>query len=233
MATVPSIISWICTGWLTGSETRKKFDLSVYLVTDRHCLRGRDFYAAIEEALKAGVTLLQLREKDASFQELLEEGRKVQALCRKYQVPFLIDDQVEVARALDADGVHLGQEDEAIERARAVLDREKIIGISAHNVEEALEAQRKGADYLGVGALYPTGSKKDASVLAPGVFRQVVEAVRIPVVGIGGIHEAQYGEVLDQGAAGCAMISGILGADDITATVKRLKVQAAEHLQKR
>lgn len=211
----------------------KKFDLSVYLVTDRHCLRGRDFYAAIEEALKAGVTLLQLREKDASFQELLEEGRKVQALCRKYQVPFLIDDQVEVARALDADGVHLGQEDEAIERVRAVLDREKIIGISAHNVEEALEAQRKGADYLGVGALYPTGSKKDASVLAPGVFRQVVEAVRIPVVGIGGIHEAQYGEVLDQGAAGCAMISGILGADDITATVKRLKVQAAEHLQKR
>lgn len=233
MATVPSIISWICTGWLTGSETMKKFDLSVYLVTDRHCLRGRDFYAAIEEALKAGVTLLQLREKDASFQELLEEGRKVQALCRKYQVPFLIDDQVEVARALDADGVHLGQEDEAIERARAVLDREKIIGISAHNVEEALEAQRKGADYLGVGALYPTGSKKDASVLAPGVFRQVVEAVRIPVVGIGGIHEAQYGQVLDQGAAGCAMISGILGADDITATVKRLKVQAAEHLQKR
>lgn len=211
----------------------KKFDLSVYLVTDRHCLRGRDFYAAIEEALKAGVTLLQLREKDASFQELLEEGRKVQALCRKYQVPFLIDDQVEVARALDADGVHLGQEDEAIERARAVLDREKIIGISAHNVEEALEAQRKRADYLGVGALYPTGSKKDASVLAPGVFRQVVEAVRIPVVGIGGIHEAQYGQVLDQGAAGCAMISGILGADDITATVKRLKVQAAEHLQKR
>ncbi|WP_337383523.1 thiamine phosphate synthase [Acidaminococcus timonensis] len=211
----------------------KKFDLSVYLVTDRHCLRGRDFYAAIEEALKAGVTLLQLREKDASFQELLEEGRKVQALCRKYQVPFLIDDQVEVARALDADGVHLGQEDEAIERARAVLDREKIIGISAHNVEEALEAQRKGADYLGVGALYPTGSKKDASVLAPGVFRQVVEAVRIPVVGIGGIHEAQYGQVLDQGAAGCAMISGILGADDITATVKRLKVQVAEHLQKR
>lgn len=211
----------------------KKFDLSVYLVTDRHCLRGRDFYAAIEEALKAGVTLLQLREKDASFQELLEEGRKVQALCRKYQVPFLIDDQVEVARALDADGVHLGQEDEAIERARAVLDREKIIGISAHNVEEALEAQRKGADYLGVGALYPTGSKKDASVLVPGVFRQVVEAVRIPVVGIGGIHEAQYGQVLDQGAAGCAMISGILGADDITATVKRLKVQAAEHLQKR
>lgn len=211
----------------------KKFDLSVYLVTDRHCLRGRNFYAAIEEALKAGVTLLQLREKNASFQELLEEGRKVQALCRKYQVPFLIDDQVEVARALDADGVHLGQEDEAIEKARAVLDREKIIGISAHNVEEALEAQKKGADYLGVGALYPTGSKKDASVLAPGVFRQVVEAVRIPVVGIGGIHEAQYGQVLDQGAAGCAMISGILGADDITATVKRLKVQAAEHLQKR
>ena len=210
----------------------KDFNLSVYLVTDRHCLRGRDFYAAIEEALKAGVTLLQLREKEASFEELLEEGRKVQALCRKYNVPFLIDDNVDVAKALDADGVHLGQEDEAIEKAQAALGHDKIIGISAHNIEEAVEAQRKGADYLGVGALYPTGSKKDASVLAPGVFRQMVEAVKIPVVGIGGIHEGQYAEVLDQGAAGCAMISGILGADDIAATVKRLKALAAQHKQK-
>lgn len=203
----------------------KQFDLSLYLVTDRHCLRGRDFYEAVEEALRAGVTLLQLREKELGMEELLAEGEKVKALCRKYQVPFLVDDNVEAAKILGADGVHLGQEDEAIQKARAVLGQEAIIGISAHNLEEALEAQAQGADYLGVGALYPTGSKKDASVLAPGRFREIIQAVQIPVVGIGGIHEAQLDQVMDQGAAGCAMISAILGAEDITAAVVRMKAR--------
>lgn len=203
----------------------KQFDLSLYLVTYRHCLRGRDFYEAVEEALRAGVTLLQLREKELGMEELLAEGEKVKALCRKYKVPFLVDDNVEAAKILGADGVHLGQEDEAIQKARAVLGQEAIIGISAHNLEEALEAQAQGADYLGVGALYPTGSKKDASVLAPGRFREIIQAVQIPVVGIGGIHEAQLDQVMDQGAAGCAMISAILGAEDITAAVVRMKAR--------
>ncbi|WP_270420048.1 MULTISPECIES: thiamine phosphate synthase [Acidaminococcus] len=203
----------------------KQFDLSLYLVTDRHCLRGRDFYEAVEEALRAGVTLLQLREKELGMEELLAEGEKVKALCRKYKVPFLVDDNVEAAKILGADGVHLGQEDEAIQKARAVLGQEAIIGISAHNLEEALEAQAQGADYLGVGALYPTGSKKDASVLAPGRFQEIIQAVQIPVVGIGGIHEAQLDQVMDQGAAGCAMISAILGAEDITAAVVRMKAR--------
>ena len=203
----------------------KQFDLSLYLVTDRHCLRGRDFYEAVEEALRAGVTLLQLREKELGMEELLAEGEKVKALCRKYKVPFLVDDNVEAAKILGADGVHLGQEDEAIQKAQAVLGQEAIIGISAHNLEEALEAQAQGADYLGVGALYPTGSKKDASVLAPGRFQEIIQAVQIPVVGIGGIHEAQLDQVMDQGAAGCAMISAILGAEDITAAVVRMKAR--------
>ena len=202
-----------------------KFNLSLYLVTDRHCLRGRDFYEAVEEALRAGVTLLQLREKDMGLEDLLAEGRKVQALCRKYQVPFMVDDNMEAARILGADGVHLGQEDEAIEKARSVLGPDAIIGISAHNLEEAQKAQASGADYLGVGALYPTGSKKDASLLPPGMLTEIVQAVQIPVVGIGGIQEAQIDQVLDQGAAGCAMISAILGADDITATVERMKAR--------
>ena len=159
------------------------------------------------------------------MEELLAEGEKVKALCRKYKVPFLVDDNVEAAKILGADGVHLGQEDEAIQKARAVLGQEAIIGISAHNLEEALEAQAQGADYLGVGALYPTGSKKDASVLAPGRFREIIQAVQIPVVGIGGIHEAQLDQVMDQGAAGCAMISAILGAEDITAAVVRMKAR--------
>ncbi|WP_297861746.1 thiamine phosphate synthase [uncultured Acidaminococcus sp.] len=203
----------------------KQFDLSLYLVTDRHCLRGRDFYEAVEEALRAGVTLLQLREKELGMEELLAEGKKVKALCRKYQVPFLVDDNVEAAKILGADGAHLGQEDEAIQKAREVLGQDAIIGISAHNLEEALEAQAQGADYLGVGALYPTGSKKDASVLPPGRFREIIQAVQIPVVGIGGIHEAQLDQVMDQGAAGCAMISAILGAEDITAAVVRMKAR--------
>ena len=203
----------------------KQFDLSLYLVTDRHCLRGRDFYEAVEEALRAGVTLLQLREKELGMEELLAEGKKVKALCLKYQVPFLVDDNVEAAKILGADGAHLGQEDEAIQKAREVLGQDAIIGISAHNLEEALEAQAQGADYLGVGALYPTGSKKDASVLPPGRFREIIQAVQIPVVGIGGIHEAQLDQVMDQGAAGCAMISAILGAEDITAAVVRMKAR--------
>lgn len=201
----------------------KKFDLSLYLVTDRNCLQGRDFYEAVEEALRAGVTLLQLREKHLGLEDLVAEGKKVKALCRKYQVPFLVDDNVEAAKILEADGVHLGQEDEAIQKARAALGPDAIIGISAHNLEEALEAQAQGADYLGVGALYPTGSKKDASLLPAGMLKKIVQAVRIPVAGIGGIQEDRMEEVMDQGAAGCAMISAILGAPDITAAVSRMK----------
>lgn len=201
----------------------KKFDLILYLVTDRNCLQGRDFYEAVEEALRAGVTLLQLREKHLGLEDLVAEGKKIKALCRKYQVPFLVDDNVEAAKILEADGVHLGQEDEAIQKARAALGPDAIIGISAHNLEEALEAQAQGADYLGVGALYPTGSKKDASLLPAGMLKKIVQAVRIPVAGIGGIQEDRMEEVLDQGAAGCAMISAILGAPDITAAVSRMK----------
>ena len=201
----------------------RKIDYSVYLVTDRHCLMGRDFYDCVEQALAAGVTLVQLREKDASYEELLAEGRKIKGLCDRYKVPLLIDDNIEAAKALGCAGVHLGQEDDAITKGRALLGTDAIIGISAHNIDEAVQAEAQGADYLGVGALYPTGSKKDASVLAPGTFRDVVNAVHIPVVGIGGIHLAQYPEVLKLGAAGCAMISGILGQADIPGTVKRLK----------
>lgn len=201
----------------------RKIDYSVYLVTDRHCLLGRDFYECVEQALRGGVTLVQLREKDASYEELLAEGRKVKALCDQYQVPLLIDDNIEAAKALGCAGVHLGQEDDAITKGRSMLGPDAVIGISAHNIEEAVLAQKQGADYLGVGALYPTGSKKDASVLAPGIFRDVVRAVSIPVVGIGGIHLAQYPDVLKLGAAGCAMISGILGQADIAGTVKKLK----------
>ena len=138
----------------------QNIDYSVYLVTDRHCLRGRDFYAAVEEALQAGVTLVQLREKTMTPEELLLEGQKMLALCRRYGVPLLIDDQIEVAKALGCAGVHLGQEDDVITKAQRLLGPEAVIGISAHNLEEAIAAEKAGATYLGVGAMYPQAARK-------------------------------------------------------------------------
>ena len=198
-------------------------DYAIYLVTDRHCLGGRDFYTCLEAALKGGVTLVQLREKDAAFEEFVAVGKKVQDLCRKYQVPLIINDNIEVAKALGAEGVHLGQEDNKLEMARRILGNDAIIGISTHNVEEAKMAEAAGADYLGVGALYSTGSKADAKNVGLETLRQVRAAVQLPLVGIGGITAATYPTVRATGAEGCAMISGILGADDIEATVRGLK----------
>ncbi len=197
-------------------------DYSLYLVTDRHCLQGRDFLYCLEEALAGGVTLVQLREKDASMSEFLQVGEKVQELCGKYRVPLLINDNVAVAQRLNAQGVHLGQSDEAMVEARKALGEDAIIGISTHNVEEAILAEKQGADYLGVGALFPTGSKGDAKVVGLEVLKEIKKAVKIPLVGIGGIGLTQYPLVRAAGASGCAMISSILGAEDIRKTVEAM-----------
>jgi thiamine-phosphate pyrophosphorylase len=200
-------------------------DYSIYLVTNREVTekKGRDFYASIEEALQHGVTLVQLREKNLPDAAVAEEGRRVKALCDRYGVPLLVDDRIAVAKAIGAAGVHLGQSDDTLQEARKELGKDAIIGISAHNLAEALAAEKGGADYLGAGALYPTSTKKDATDLSLAEFRAIVGAVSIPVVGIGGIGIPQYGEVLDCGAAGCAMITSILGADDIGVAVDTMK----------
>jgi len=198
-------------------------DYSLYLVTDRHYLKGRDFYTCLEDALKGGITLVQLREKTADEAEFLTIGHKVLALCNKYKVPLLINDNLPVAKKLGAAGVHLGQDDLNMAEARALLGPDAIIGISAHNVEEALLAEQQGADYLGVGAMYPTGSKDDVSVIGPEALKKIVQAVKIPVVGIGGITLKTYNDIRKAGAVGCAMISCILGADDIKGTVQVLR----------
>jgi len=197
-------------------------DYSLYLVTDRHYLKGRDFYACLEEALKGGITLVQLREKMADEAEFVAIGKKVLALCQKYHVPLLVNDNLPVAKKIGAAGVHLGQDDLNMTEARRLLGPDAIIGISAHNVEEALLAEQQGADYLGVGAMYPTGSKDDVNVIGPQALSKIVAAVKIPVVGIGGIGLKTYNDVRKAGAVGCAMISCILGADDITGTVRAL-----------
>jgi thiamine-phosphate pyrophosphorylase len=214
---------------------KPQIDFSIYLVTNREVPRkmGRNFYAAVEEALKAGVTLVQLREKNVSTAERIEEAKKIKALCDQYQVPLLIDDDVVCAKAVRAAGVHLGQSDEALKNARKELGSDAIIGISAHNLKEAMEAERGGADYLGVGALYHTVTKKDASDLDMAVFKEIIQQVSIPVVGIGGIGLKEYGEVMACGADGCAMISSILGADSIMGTVAEMKRMYKEVIHKR
>lgn len=199
------------------------FDLSLYLVTDHNCLRGRDFLDCIDAALRGGVTLVQLREKDTGGKLFLARAVAVKALCDKYKVPLLINDRIDIAMAIGAAGVHLGQEDIPLETARRLLGAEAIIGISAHNHEEVRLAEQGGADYLGMGAIFPTGSKTDAAEIGLEGLRELKKATRLPVVGIGGIKAENYASVRAAGAEGAAIISGILGADDIEDEIKKLK----------
>lgn len=198
-------------------------DYSIYLVTDWHYLGGRDFYECIEEALKGGVTLVQLREKDVSKEMYLERAIAVKKICDIYNVPLIINDNIEVAKNSGAAGVHLGQEDADLVTARRRLGLDAIIGISANTLKTAQEAAEGGADYLGVGAIYPTGSKADAQEVGLKTLRAIRRAVTIPIVGIGGITAERCGDVLAAGADGCAIISGILAADDIQGRVRDIK----------
>ena len=197
-------------------------DYAVYLVTARTYLAGRDFYACIEAALKGGVTLVQLREKNLDLKGFLNLGENIKLLCDKYKVPLIINDNITASKLLNAAGVHLGQGDANIEAAREQLGDNAIIGISTHTVAEAVDAEKRGADYLGVGAIYPTGSKADANLVGLQMLRAIKAAVHIPIVGIGGIDESNYREVMNKGVAGCAMISGILAANNIEERVKTL-----------
>lgn len=199
------------------------FDLSLYLVTDHNCLRGRDFIACIEAALRGGVTLVQLREKDTGGKLFLARAIAVKALCDKYKVPLLINDRIDIAIAIGAAGVHLGQEDIPLETARTLLGIEAIIGISAHNAEEVWLAEQGGADYLGIGAIFPTGSKDDAAEIGLEGLQELRRVTRLPLVGIGGINAGNYASVRATGAEGAAIISGILAAEDIEKEIAKIK----------
>ncbi len=198
-------------------------DYSVYLITDHDCLKGRDFLQCIEAALRGGVTLVQLREKNINGKLFLERALAVKSLCDNYNVPLLINDRIDIALACKAQGVHLGQEDIPLAAAREILGDEAIIGISAHTSEEARLAELEGADYLGVGAVFPTNTKGDASEVGLERLKQIHDMTKLPLVGIGGINASNYAKVLTAGAQGAAIISGILGADDIEDEVSKIK----------
>lgn len=197
-------------------------DYSIYLVTDEACLHGRPLLECVEEALAAGVTLVQYRAKAADGGVLYAEACKLKELCDKYNVPLIINDRLDIALAVGAAGVHLGQDDLPCAVARRLLGEDYIIGVSAHNPAEAVQAVSEGADYLGCGAVFGTATKHDVAKLGLENLRAIRKAVAVPMVGIGGITADNYAEVLATGADGAAIVSGILAQDDIGAVVKKL-----------
>ena len=199
-------------------------DLKMYLISDSDILKGRDFYKCIEDGLKAGVTMLQLREKNADGGEFLEKALKLRELTKKYNAKFIIDDRIDIALLCDADGVHVGQSDMEAGDVRKKLGPDKIIGVSAQTVEQAILAEKHGADYLGVGAVFPTGSKDDAEDVPFETLKAICEAVSIPVIAIGGITKDNVKELAGSGICGIAVISAIFASKDIEAATKELKV---------
>ena len=203
-------------------------DLLLYAVTDRHWLNGRTLHEVVKESLDGGVTFLQLREKNLDEAHFLDEAKDIKQLCREYGVPFIVNDNVDIALAMDADGVHAGQSDMEAGDVRAKLGPDKIIGVSAQTVEQALQAQAHGADYLGVGAVFPTGSKADAKEVEWDVLRDICRAVSIPVVAIGGITRENVTKLAGTGICGVAVISAIYAQEDITEAAKNLKETVKE-----
>lgn len=200
-----------------------KKDLLLYAVTDRSWLNGETLYSQVEKSLKGGATFIQLREKNLDEEHFLEEAKQLKELCKKYNVPFVINDNVDIALAIDADGVHVGQSDMEAGNVREKLGPDKIIGVSAQTVEQAILAEKRGADYLGVGAVFPTTSKDDAAEVSHETVKAICDAVNIPVIAIGGISKKNVSELSNLGLCGIAVISAIYAQPDIEAATKELK----------
>ena len=203
-------------------------DLVLYAVTDRSWLGDSSLYDQVESEIEGGATFIQLREKNLDEADFLSEAKEIQKLCREYKVPFVINDNVEIAAQIDADGVHVGQSDMEAGDVRKRLGPDKIIGVSAQTVEQALKAQEHGADYLGVGAVFPTGSKADATEVSHQTLKEICEAVDIPVIAIGGITKENVSELKESGICGIAVISAIFAQKDIRKAATELKQRVRE-----
>lgn len=193
----------------------KIVDYNLYLVTDRDILKGRELTEVIEKAIQGGATLVQLREKCVSSLEFYEIALKVKKITDKYKVPLIINDRLDIVLAVDAEGLHVGQSDFSCTLARRLLGKNKIIGVSTSTLEEAKKAEKDGADYIGVGAVFPTDTKLDAHAVSINSLKEIKGKVNIPVVAIGGINENNYEKLKDANIDGLAIISAILGKEDI------------------
>lgn len=206
-------------------------NLLLYAVTDRYWLGEETLYDQVKKALDGGATFIQLREKNLAREKFLEEAIQIQELCRMYKVPFVINDEVSIAKEIDADGVHVGQSDMEALDVRNMLGPDKILGVSAQTVEQALLAEAHGADYLGVGAVFATGSKDDADDVSHETLKAICEAVSIPVIAIGGITKDNVAQLTGSGICGVAVISAIFGQKDITAATGSLKQAVIKMLE--
>ena len=203
-----------------------KESLRLYAVTDRSWLYGETLYEQVEKALKGGVTLVQLREKKLSEADFEQEAKELLELCHKYNVNLIINDNVALAAKVGADGVHIGQSDMGVEKARAILGKEKIIGVTAKTVEQAKAAEAAGADYLGSGAVFGTSTKKDAKPMDHALLQEICESVKIPVAAIGGIDGGNILLLKGRKMAGVAVVSGLFACEDIKKAAEDLREKA-------
>jgi thiamine-phosphate pyrophosphorylase len=201
----------------------KIINYSLYLVTDREILKEKDLCTGVEEAIKGGVTLVQLREKSTTSKEFYNIGKEIKELTERYNIPLIINDRLDLALAIDADGLHIGNEDLPVEIARDLLGDNKILGYSASTLKEAEYGEKAGADYLGVGALFPTDTKKNVDRISLKELKRIKQRVNIPVVGIGGINIENVHQVLETGVDGVAIVSAILGQDNIIEAASEFK----------
>lgn len=200
----------------------KNLDCTLYLVTDRDILKGRDLKKVLEEAILGGTTLVQLREKNVSSKEFYEIAKDIKVITDKYNIPLIINDRVDIALAVNAEGIHIGQKDLPANIVRKIIGEDKILGVSANTIEDALKAQRDGADYLGVGAIFPTNSKKDAESTSIETLKEIKNAVNIPIVAIGGINENNVQKLKETTIDGIAVISTILEKEDVKKACEEL-----------
>ncbi len=200
-----------------------KQHMLLYAVTDRAWTGKQTLYEQVEAALKGGVTCVQLREKELDETAFLQEAKELCALCRRYGVPFLVNDNVEIAIACGADGIHVGQEDLAAGEVRRRVGENMILGVSVHTVEEACQAVRDGADYLGLGAVFPTSTKTDVEQMSNETLRAICDAVNVPIVAIGGINRGNILRLAGSGVDGVALVSAIFSAEDIEGTCRELR----------
>ena len=205
-----------------------KRHMLLYAVTDRAWTGKQTLYEQVEAALKGGVTCVQLREKELDETAFLQEAKELCALCRRYGVPFLVNDNVEIAIACGADGIHVGQEDLAAGEVRRRVGENMILGVSVHTVEEAFQAVRDGADYLGLGAVFPTSTKTDVEQMSNETLRAICDAVDVPIVAIGGINRGNILRLAGSGVDGVALVSAIFSAEDIEGTCRELRAMSKE-----
>ena len=204
-------------------------DYRLYLVTDRNCLQQQTLEQAVEQAILGGVTLVQLREKAIASKAFYERALRIKAICHHYNVPLLINDRVDIALAVEADGVHIGQSDLPCGVVRQILGKDKIIGVSARTAQQAIQAQADGADYLGVGAMFATSTKQDAQTVTIASLTQIRQSVTLPIVAIGGINHTtlpalqQALQAADTSIDGVAVVSAILGQKDVKLASEQLK----------